>query len=52
MLLPKQSQFGKFDPVRMALATTVVDAILTDTKKGIIDGLDLTVDGAIVVSQF
>ena len=50
MMLPKQSQFGKIHPVRKSLATTVVDAILTDTKKELNLGLDLTVDGMMIIS--
>jgi hypothetical protein len=50
MMLPKQSQFGKIHPVRKSLATTVVDAILTDTKKELNLCLDLTVDGMVIIS--
>ncbi len=51
MLPPKQSQFGKIHPVRKALAATVIDAILTDTKKELTLDLDLTVDGTMIISQ-
>ena len=50
-MLPKQSQFGKIHPVRKALASTVIDTILMDTKKEPNLGLDLTVDGTMVISQ-